>query len=57
MLESVCPIQPSTSTPIDDVLASASHKRSKVMMQFMEQQSNRYTTVEEKSAETKPKEY
>ena len=27
MLELVCPIQASTSTPIDDVLASASHKR------------------------------
>ena len=36
MLESMRPIQASTSTPIDDVLASSSHKRSKVMMQFME---------------------
>ena len=36
MLESMRPIQASTSTLIDDVLASASHKRSKVMMQFME---------------------
>ena len=49
MLESVCPIQASTSTTIDDVLASPSHKRSKVMMQFLERQSNRYTTIEEKS--------
>ena len=57
VLESVRPIQPSTSTPIDDVLASTSHKHSKVMMQFMEQQSNRYRTIEEKSAETEPKEY
>ena len=38
MLESVRPIQASTYTPIDDVLALASHKRSKVMMQFMERQ-------------------
>ena len=36
MLESVRPIQAATTTPIDDVLASSSHKRSKVMMQFME---------------------
>ena len=57
MLESMRPIQASTSTPIDDVLASASHKHSKVMMQFMERQSNRYTTIEEKSAETKLKKY
>ena len=57
MLELVCPIQASTSTLIDDVLASPSHKRSKVMMQFMERQSNRYTTVEEKSVQTEMEEY
>ena len=45
MLESVRPIQALTSTPIDDVLALSSHKRSKVMMQFMERQSNRYTII------------
>ena len=45
MLESVHPIQALTSTPIDDVLALSSHKRSKVMMQYVEQQSNRYTTI------------
>ena len=49
MLESGRPIQASTSTPIDDVLASSSHKHLKVMMLFMEQQSNKYTTIEEKS--------
>ena len=57
MLESVRPIQASTSTPIDDVLASLSHKRSKVMMQFMERQLNRYTAVEEKSVQTEMEEY
>ena len=57
MLESMHPIQASTSTPIDDVLASPSHKRSKVMIQFMERQSNRYTTVEEKSVQTEMEEY
>ena len=57
MLESVRHIQASDSTPIDDVLASSSHKRSKVMMQFMERQSNRYTAVEEKSVQTKMEEY
>ena len=57
MLESVLPIQASTSTPIDDVLASSSHKRSKVIIQFMETQSNRYTTIEEKSVQTELEEY
>ena len=32
-------------------LSSSSHNCSKVMMQFMEQQSNRSTTLDEKSAE------
>ena len=57
MLELLCPIQASSSTPIDDLLASSSHKHSKVMMQFMEWQSNRYTTIEEKSIETELEEY
>ena len=35
MLKSVCIIEASSSTPIDDLLSSSSHKRSKVMMQFM----------------------
>ena len=55
ILESVCSIQ--ASTPIDDFLASSSDTRSKVMMQFMERQSNKYTTVEEKSVETELEEY
>ena len=36
ILKSVRPIQASTSTLIDDILASLSHKHSKVMLQFME---------------------
>ena len=48
MLESVCIIEASSSTPIDDLLSSSSHKRSKVMMQFMEQQSNMSTTLDDK---------
>ena len=36
MLELVHPTEASTSTPIDDLLDSSSHKHSKVMMQFME---------------------
>ena len=36
MLESVHLIDALSSTSIDDLLASSSHKRSKVMMQFME---------------------
>ena len=36
MLELVRIIEASSSTPIDDLLASSSHKHSKVMMQFME---------------------
>ena len=36
MLESVCIIEGSSSMPIDDLLASKTHKHSKLMMQFME---------------------
>ena len=36
ILESVRPMQASTFTLIDDILASFSHERSKVMLQFME---------------------
>ena len=43
--------------PIDDLLASTTHKRSKVMMQFMEQQSSRSTTVDEKSVKVELKDY
>ena len=49
MLESVRIVEASTSMPIDDLLASTSHKRSKVMIQFKEQQSSRSTTFDEKS--------
>ena len=48
MLELVHPIEASSSTLIDGLLASSSYKYSKVMMQFMERQSNRSTTTEEK---------
>ena len=50
MLESVRIIEASSCMSIDDLLASSSHKRSKVRMSFMEQQSNRSTTLDEKSA-------
>ena len=36
MLESMCIIEGSSSMPIDDLLASKTHKHSKLMMQFME---------------------
>ena len=36
MLESVCIVEASSSMLIDDLLASTTHKRSKVMMQFIE---------------------
>ena len=49
LLESVRIIKGSSSMPIDDLLASRTHKRSKVMMQFMERQSSRSTTVDEQS--------
>ena len=49
MLESVRIIETLSSMLIDDLLASSSHKHSKVMMQFMEQQSNRSVTLDEKS--------
>ena len=57
MLESVCPIQASTYTPIDDLLTSLSHKRSKVVMQFMERQSYRFIAVKERLAEIELEEY
>ena len=58
MLESVRPIKALTSTTFkSNVLASSSHKPSKVMLQFIERQSNRYTTVQEKSAATEREEY
>ena len=57
MLESVRIIEASSSTSIDDLLSSSSHKRSKVMMQFMEQQSNRSTTLDEKSAKVELGDY
>ena len=42
--------------PIDDLLAST-HKRSKVMMQFIERQSSRSTTVDEKSVKVELDDY
>ena len=57
LLESVCIIEGSSSMPIDDLLASRTHKRSKVMMQFMERQSSRSTTVDEQSVKVELDDY
>ena len=57
LLESVRIIEGSSSMLIDDLLASRTHKRSKVMMQFMEQQSSRSTTVDEQSAKVELDDY
>ena len=57
MLESVRIIEALSSTPIYDLLASSSHRHSKVMMQIMEQQLNRSTTLDEKSAEVELEDY
>ena len=43
--------------PIDDLLASRTHKRSKVMIQFMERQSSRSTTVNEQSVKVELDDY
>ena len=57
MLESVRIIEASSSMLIDDLLASMTHKRSKVKMQFMERQSSRSTTVDEKSIKVELDDY
>ena len=57
MLESVRIIEALSSTSIDNLLASSSHKRSKVMMKFMEQQSNRSTTLDGKSEKVELENY
>ena len=57
MLKSVCIIEVSSSMPINDLLASSSHKRSKVMMQFIEQKSNRCKTLDEKSTKVELEDY
>ena len=57
MLELEHPIEASSSKPINDLLASLSHKRLKVMTQFMEWRSNRSTTVEEKSEKAELEDY
>ena len=57
MLELVCIIEGSSSMPIDDLLASRTHKRSKVMMQFMERQSSRSTTIDEQSVNVELDDY
>ena len=57
MLESVCIVEALSSMPINDLLASMTHKRSRVMMQFMEQQSSRSTTVDEKSVKVELEDY
>ena len=57
ILESVHIIEGSTSMSIDDLLASRTHKRSKVMMKFMERQSSRSTTVDEQSVKVELDDY
>ena len=49
MLDLVRIIEASSSMSIDNLLASTTHKRSKLMMQFMEQKSSKSTTLYEKS--------
>ena len=56
-LESVRIIEASSSTPIDDLLASSSHKPSKLLIQFMEHQSNRSMTLDEKSTKVELEDY
>ena len=56
MLGSVHIIEALSSMPIDDLLASTTHKCSKVMIQFM-QQSSRSTTVDEKSVKVELEDY
>ena len=57
LLESVRIGEGSSSIPIDDLVASRTHKRSKVMMQFMERQSSRSTTVDEQSVKVELDDY
>ena len=57
MLESMRIVEASSSMPIDNHLASMTHKHSKVMMQFMERQSSRSRTVDEKSVKVELEDY
>ena len=57
MLESVRIIEGSSSMSIDDLLASRTHKHSKVMMQFMKRQSSRSTIVDEQSVKVELDDY
>ena len=57
MLESVRIVEALSSMPIDDLLASTTRKHSKLMMQFMERQSSRSTTVDEKSVKVELEDY
>ena len=57
MLESVGIVEASSSMPIDNFLASTTHKRSKVMMQFIDRQSSKSTTVDEKSLKDELEDY
>ena len=49
LLEYVRIIETLSTVPIDDLMASTSHERSKVMMQFMGQQLNMSTIADKKS--------
>ena len=57
MLKLVCIIEALSSMQIDDLLASTTHKRSKVMMKLMERQSNTSTKVDEKSIKVESEDY
>ena len=57
LLESVRIIEGSSSMPIDGLLASRTRKRSKVMMQFMERQSSRSTTIDVQSVKVELDDY
>ena len=56
-LESVRIVEASSSISIDDLLASKSHKCSKVMNQIMERQSNRSKTLDDKSVKVELEDY
>ena len=57
MLKSVRIMEGSSSMLIDGLLASRNHKRSKVMMQFMERQSSRSKIVDEQSLKVELDDY
>ena len=57
MLESVRSVEAFSCMSIDDLLASTTHKHSKLLMQIMQRQLNRSTTVDERSLTVKLEDY